>query len=211
MGADERRSLSSAWCICRLNCRQATTAGPSAGQRTLRREHRRAGHRDGSARKWHFQLVHHGIWDLRHSVRADPRWIIVVNGKPIKSRSRSRRSRAGSTCFDRTTTDSRCGRSKNGRLRRAMCPASGIRRRSRSSRSRRRSIVRVYIDRRSDRLHAGAAAPKRSRWPRATSSVALHAASGQQVGRPARHADAATATGARQLAGWFVRSRDKDL
>jgi quinoprotein glucose dehydrogenase len=23
-------------------------------------------------KKWHYQLVHHGIWDSRHSVRADP-------------------------------------------------------------------------------------------------------------------------------------------
>ena len=32
-------------------------------QRALRREPRRAGYQDGK-RKWHYQLVHHGIWDM---------------------------------------------------------------------------------------------------------------------------------------------------
>ena len=48
-------------------------------------------------RKWHYQLVHHGLWDHDIPVRADP-------GRPRRQRQdRSRRwpsrpSRGGSTC-----------------------------------------------------------------------------------------------------------------
>ena len=44
------------------------TAAP-AGQRTLRRDARRRRSATGR-RKWHFQLVHHGIWDMDIPVRA---------------------------------------------------------------------------------------------------------------------------------------------
>ena len=105
-------------------------------------------------RKWHYQLVHHGIWDMDipcAPILAD----ITVNGRhdqggraadqaglPLRVRSRRPASRSG--------------RSRSGRWRRATCRASGIRRRSRFRPSRRPTTPGRF-DRRSDRLHAGAA------------------------------------------------------
>ena len=91
-------------------------------------------------RKWHYQLVHHGIWDM--DIPCAPILVdINVDGRRSR-RSRSRRSRAGST-RSIARPASRSGRSKSGRSRKATCPASGIRRRSPSPPSRRRSIVRA--------------------------------------------------------------------
>ncbi len=65
-----------------------------------------------------------------HPVRADPRG--HHRQRPAdQGASRSRPSRVGSTCSI-ARPGSRCGRSKSGRCRRATCPASGTRRRSRS-------------------------------------------------------------------------------
>jgi len=58
-------------------------------------------------RKWHYQLVHIGIWDMDipdAPILAD----IVVNGKPIKAVAQ-RQSRAGST--SRSRNRRACGRS----------------------------------------------------------------------------------------------------
>ena len=81
-------------------------------------------------RKWHYQLVHHGIWDFDipcAPILAD----ITVNGKPIKAIAQPTKQ-GWLYVFDRVDRRSRCGRSKSGRSRRATCPASGTRRRSRS-------------------------------------------------------------------------------
>ena len=76
-----------------------------------------------------------------HPVRADPRRTSPSTAERSR-RSRSRPSRAGSTCSI-ARPGSRSGRSKSGRSRRATCPANGMRRRSRSPPSRRRSIARA--------------------------------------------------------------------
>jgi glucose dehydrogenase len=91
-------------------------------------------------RVWHFQTVHHGLWDYdlpAAPVLAD----ITVNGRAIKALARCR-SRRSSTCSIAPTAG-RCGRSKRGRCRRATFPASGTRRRSPSRRNRRHSISRA--------------------------------------------------------------------
>ena len=86
-------------------------------------------------RKWHFQVVHHPIWDFD------------LPGCAAARRHRRRRQadqggRAGdqagrsSTCSIASPV-SRCGRSKSGRCRRPTCPARRPRRRSRSRPSRR--------------------------------------------------------------------------
>ena len=80
-------------------------------------------------RKWHYQLVHHGIWDFDipcAPILAD----ITVDGRTIKAVAQPTKQ-GWLYVFDRVT-GSRCGRSKSGRSRRATCPASGTRRRSRS-------------------------------------------------------------------------------
>ena len=53
-------------------------------------------------RKWHFQFVHHPLWD--HDMSSAPLLIdATIDGKPRKLRRACRSSRAGSTCFDRIT------------------------------------------------------------------------------------------------------------
>ena len=80
-------------------------------------------------RKWHYQLVHHGIWD--YDIPCAPILMdLTVDGRTSR-RSVSQPSRAGSTCSIASRA-SRCGRSKSDRSRRATCPASGTRRRSHS-------------------------------------------------------------------------------
>ena len=114
---------------------------PSPRQQSVRREPGRASICKTGKRKWHFQLVHHGIWDYGYPVRADPgRYhrrrqgdqggrAADQAGVPLRVRSRDRASRSG--------------RSRSGRCRRATCRASGTRRRSRSRPSRRRTIGRA--------------------------------------------------------------------
>ena len=89
-------------------------------------------------RVWHFQTLHHGIWDYdlpAAPVLAD----ITVNGRRIKAVAQVSKQ-AYVYVLDRVTGVSRCGRSKSGPCRRATCPANGIHRRSRFRPSRRRSI-----------------------------------------------------------------------
>ena len=113
---------------------------PSSGRRSVRREPRRARPEDRPAQvalpAGAPRHLGHG-----HPVRADPDG--PHRRRPRRSRrSASRPSRAGST-RSIASPASRCGRSKSGRSRKATCPASGIRRRSRSSPSRRHTTVRA--------------------------------------------------------------------
>ena len=74
-------------------------------------------------RKWHFQIVHHPIWDL--DMPAAPLLAdINVNGKPIKAVAQCRPSRASSSCSIASPA-SRCGRLRSARCRR---PTSRARR-----------------------------------------------------------------------------------
>ena len=72
-------------------------------------------------RVWHFQAVHHGVWD--YDFPAAPMLVdIKVNGKPIKAVAQV--SKQGFTyVFDRRLAR-RCGRSKSGRCRNRRCPAN---------------------------------------------------------------------------------------
>ena len=87
-------------------------------------------------RKWHFQIVHHPIWDYDNS-SAPILLDANVNGKLIKVVA-SRASRGASTCSTASPV-SRSGRSKRSRCRSRTCPARRRRRRSRSRPSRRRT------------------------------------------------------------------------
>ena len=110
--------------------------GHHPGQQPLRRKHRRARPEDRPAQvalpAGAPRHLGHG-----HPVRADPDG--PHRRRPRRSRrSDSRPSRDGSTPSIASPAN-RCGRSKSGRSKRAPCRASGMRRRSRSSPSRRRS------------------------------------------------------------------------
>ena len=79
-------------------------------------------------RKWHFQFVHHPIWD--HDMSSAP---LIADVNIDGSRARSSpcpASRPGSMCSIASPA-SRSGRSRRRRCRRGTCPASGTRRRSR--------------------------------------------------------------------------------
>ena len=140
---------------------------PSARQRPVRREPRRRRSEDRQAQvalpAGAPRHLGHG-----HPVRAD-------SGRHHRQRpddqgaSRSRPSRRSSTCSIARPA-SRSGRSRSGRSRRATCRASGIRRRSRSRPSRRPTSAQGVVDRRSDRLHAGAARGSAEASCRSTSS-----------------------------------------
>ena len=91
-------------------------------------------------RKWHYQIVHHPLWDFDLSsapILAD----ITVNGRAIKAVAMPSKQ-SFLYVFDRVT-GSRCGRSRSVPCRRATCRASGHRRRSRTRRSRRPTRGRI--------------------------------------------------------------------
>ena len=94
---------------------------------------------------WHYQLVHHGLWD--YDLPAAPNLIdITVDGKRDQGGGAGRPSRRSSTCSIASPA-SRCGRSRSSRCRPRACPASRPRRRSRFRRSRRRSTCRARATR----------------------------------------------------------------
>ena len=87
-------------------------------------------------RRWHFQMVHHGLWDYdlpTSAILGD----IEVEGRRI--RAAMQLSKQGSSTSSTPKPASRSGRSRNGRFRRPASPANGRRRLSPSPRSRRRS------------------------------------------------------------------------
>ena len=86
-------------------------------------------------RKWHYQLVHHGIWD--YDIPCAP-ILIDVDGRRQTREGRRAADEAGVPVRLRSR-DGRAGLADRGAARaaRATCPASGTRRRSRSRRSRR--------------------------------------------------------------------------
>ena len=91
-------------------------------------------------RVWHFQAVHHGIWD--YDFNAPPNLVdITVDGRRIKAIAEVSKQ-AFVYVLDRVT-GSRSGRSRSGRCRRATCRASGMRRRSPSRPSRPPTISRA--------------------------------------------------------------------
>jgi len=92
-------------------------------------------------RKWHYQLVHHGIWD--NDIPAPPILAdIVVNGKPIKAIAQPTKQ-AWLYVFDRVTARP-CGRSRSDRFRRVTCPESGYAPTQPFPTKRPRTIFRVF-------------------------------------------------------------------
>jgi len=91
-------------------------------------------------RKWHYQLVHHGIWDM--DIPCAPVLVdITINGRTVKAVAQPTKQ-AFLYVFDRVTGQP-TGLSKKSRWRRATFRANGIRRPSRFRRSRRLTIGRA--------------------------------------------------------------------
>ena len=87
-------------------------------------------------RVWHFQMVHHDLWEY-DTIGPPTLGEITVDGRTIRAVMQP--SKTGFLyVFDRVTGCSRCGRSRNGRSRPRPCRASGRRRPSRSRQNRRR-------------------------------------------------------------------------
>ncbi len=96
-------------------------------------------------RLWHFQTVHHDLWD--YDLTAAPKLLTIRDpasqGEPSRS-SRRRERPASSTCSNAAPAG-RSGRSRSGRCRRAMSLGKCRPPRSQSRRSRRRSRGRPSV------------------------------------------------------------------
>ena len=128
--------------------------GHRAGQRAVRRKPGRGRPARPGQRKWHYQLVHHGIWDMDYSVRAD-------SGRHHRERPGDQgggaadRSRRFSMCSIASPA-SRCGRSRSAGAE-GRCARRVVRRRSRSRRKPPAYDRQGVSPNDLDRLHAGAA------------------------------------------------------
>ena len=87
-------------------------------------------------RLWHFQIVHHDVWD--YDLPVAPRLLTIRRNGRRRTWWRSRPSRASCSCSTASPA-SRCGRSKSGPCRSRTFPASRRRPHSRSRPGRRRS------------------------------------------------------------------------
>ena len=152
-GARLRSTKSSAWSICRSNCRPAIIIGGHRPGNGLFGESLVAVDLKTGKRKWHYQLVHHGVWDMDipcAPILAD----ITVNGKTVKAVAQPTKQ-SFLYVFDRVTGEP-SGRSKKSRCRSRNVRANGIRPRSLS----RQAAGLCASGRRGigpDRLHAGTA------------------------------------------------------
>ena len=192
--------------ICRSNCRPATTTaaiGPATG---LFGESLVALDVKTGKRKWHYQLVHHGIWDMDipcAPILAD----ITVNGRAIKAIAQPTKQ-GWVYVFDRATGQP-VWPIEERPVEKGTCPASGTRRRSRSSPSRRpfdRQGVSVddLIDF-TPELHAEAVKTVGELQDRSD----LHAAGREHVAGTAGDAHHAVGDRWRELAGRRARSGDE--
>ena len=102
----------------------------TADRRLLRRPSARATNLFGESlvaldlktgkRKWHYQLVHHGIWD--NDIPCAPILVdITVDGQPRQGGRAADQAGAGSTCSIARPA-SRCGRSKSGPVEKGDVP-----------------------------------------------------------------------------------------
>ena len=84
VGADERGLGARTWSTCRSKCRRATTTAATArATRCSARAWSRSTSRPGK-RKWHYQTVHHGLWD--YDLPCAPiLFDMTVNGRRVKA------------------------------------------------------------------------------------------------------------------------------
>ena len=157
-------------------------------------------------RKWHYQLVHHGIWD--NDIPCAPILIdVTVDGKTIKAVAQPTKQ-AFLYVFDRVT-----GKPvwpieerpvpKGDVPGEWYSPTQPFPTKPRGLRPAGRD------GRRSRRLHAGAQEGSARGRVVAQDGAAVHAARREQDRRAARHADGAEPRRRHELAGRLVRSRDE--
>ena len=120
VGADEPSTRSSGWCTCPSRCRPAITTAAIGPATTLFGESLVAVELKTGKRTWHYQLVHHGIWDFDIPCAADPRR--PHGGRPADQGSRAAHQ-AGVGCMSSIASPgSRCGRSRSAPSRSPTCP-----------------------------------------------------------------------------------------
>ena len=157
-------------------------------------------------RMWHFQAVHHGVWDYDFPARADPR-----------RHHRRRTARQGPRASEQAGVHLRL---------RPGDRRPGVAHRGASGRDRHRprgrgaladaavpdeaAPVRVpgHRHRRSGRLHPGDPGPRGRGGPQLPARTALHPADAQRRGRPAGHDSAAPHRGRGELERGRRRPRD---
>ena len=126
---------------CRSNCRPATTTAVIGRALDLFGESLVAVDLKTGKRKWHFQLVHHGIWDL--DIPCAPILVdIPMNGRTVKAIAQPTKQ-GFLYVFDRVTGEP-SGPSRSVRCRKETSLVSGIRRRSHFRPSRRHTIDRDF-------------------------------------------------------------------
>ena len=136
-GARSRSTRSAASSTCRPDRRPTTSTAPIARRRTSSRNCLLALDARTGKRLWHFQTVHHDLWDFDNVVGAAAR--DRPPQRPDASTPSRSPARPASSTSSTASRVSRSGRSRNGRCRRATCPASRPGRRSRFRPSPRRS------------------------------------------------------------------------
>ena len=107
---------------------------PSARQQPVRRKPGLRRSKTGQ-RKWHFQLVHHPLWN--YDMSSAPILARHHRQRPRDQGGGGRRASRRCSTSSIASPASRCGRSKSGRCRSPTCRARRRRRRSRSRPSRR--------------------------------------------------------------------------
>ena len=88
VGADDARRGARACSTCRPARRAATTGAAGGSARTCSPNRSCASTPSTGKRKWHFQAVHHGLWDYDFTVAAEP-------GDDHRQRQADRRRRRG--------------------------------------------------------------------------------------------------------------------
>ena len=72
------------WCICRWSCRRAITTEAHRPGNGLFGESLVAVDLQTGKRKWHYQLVHHGLWDM--DIPCAPILTdITIDGRTVKA------------------------------------------------------------------------------------------------------------------------------
>ena len=156
-------------------------------------------------RKWHYQLVHHGIWDFDipcAPILAD----IVVNGRTVKAVAQPTKQ-AFLYVFDRVT-----GKPiwpiEERPVEKGDVPGEWYSPTQPFPTRPPAYDRKGFVDRRSDRLHPRAARRSGEADLEIQDRAGVHAARRQQGRRPARHAGDGDAGAGDELGGWLLRSRD---
>ena len=159
-------------------------------------------------RKWHFQTVHHGVWDYDLSC-APVLFDLVTGGRSIKALAQATKQ-AFLFVLNRETGEPVWPVNEEP-VPQSTVPGRAVQ--SDAALSNQAGPIRSPGDlgRRSDRLHAGAARPGHGARQAVPDRPDLHAACAQQLARPDRDVAGTLGPRRRQLAGRLVRPGDRPL